>query len=68
MLNWMYWPHGAEETGSGMQRREPTIGSGAPDLEVTQEVPQLSLAEEEVGTDPYNRVGQLTRPKRIRML
>lgn len=68
MLNWMYWPHGAEETGSGAQRREPTIGAGAADLEITQEVPQLSLAEEEVSTDPYNRVGQLTRPKRIRML
>jgi hypothetical protein len=69
MLNWMYWPHGAEETGSvTRERREPSIGARAPDLEITQEVPELALAEEEVSTDPYNRVGHLTRPKRIRML
>jgi hypothetical protein len=65
----MYWPHGAEETGSAArERREPTIGATGQDLEITQEVAELALVEEELGTDPYNRVGHLTRPKRIRML
>ena len=68
MLSWMYWPHGAEETGSVKERREPTLGAGTVDLEVTTEVPELQLVEEEVSTDPYNHVGHLTKPKRIRML
>jgi hypothetical protein len=65
MLSWMYWPHRAQDTArSGGERREPTLSDGRTRTAAKKvnEVLELKLVEpEEFGSDPYNRIGPLSR-------